>query len=276
MKISNLLTTSTLAALLALGVTGCGEKHSEGDGHADHDEKAEHADHAGHDDHEAKPAAGGEHSGEENEVHGAEFKEGKGLILPEETSKTLGVKTVEVSEGKISGKIIVPVQVYRVDNGVATASGAVAKDQASELLPGNSVALRFSEKEEFITGKLTRVDQTSEKSSGLVEVIIELPATAGLATGSFLQATLNTRKEEDVVTVPREALLRTATGHSVYVVNAEHYFRTEVKVGEESDGRVEIKEGLYAGDVVVLQPVMSLWMTELAAVRGGVGCTHGH
>jgi hypothetical protein len=35
---------------------------------------------------------------------------------------------------------------------------------------------------------------------------------------------------------------------------------------------VEIKDGLYAGDQVVLQPVMSLWLTELAAVKGGQAC----
>jgi hypothetical protein len=32
------------------------------------------------------------------------------------------------------------------------------------------------------------------------------------------------------------------------------------------------EDGLYVGDQVVLQPVMSLWMTELAAVKGGQAC----
>ena len=48
--------------------------------------------------------------------------------------------------------------------------------------------------------------------------------------------------------------------------------RTPVKVGASSADFVEIKDGLYAGDQVVLQPVMSLWLTELAAVKGGQAC----
>ena len=35
---------------------------------------------------------------------------------------------------------------------------------------------------------------------------------------------------------------------------------------------VEITDGLYAGDQVVAQPVMSLWLTELASVKGGQAC----
>ena len=48
--------------------------------------------------------------------------------------------------------------------------------------------------------------------------------------------------------------------------------RAPVKVGARNGDLVEIKDGLYAGDQVVLQPVMSLWMTELAAVKGGQAC----
>ena len=58
----------------------------------------------------------------------------------------------------------------------------------------------------------------------------------------------------------------------VYTVNGEHFIRTPVKVGLANADRVEITDGLYAGDQVVWQPVMALWMTELAAVKGGQAC----
>ena len=75
-----------------------------------------------------------------------------------------------------------------------------------------------------------------------------------------------------MVTIPRSALLECSDGHSVYTVSGEHLVRTPVKAGAVHGEVVEIKEGLYAGDQVVLEPVMSLWMTELAAVKGGQAC----
>ena len=45
--------------------------------------------------------------------------------------------------------------------------------------------------------------------------------------------------------------------------------RAEVEVGGEEDGMVEIVDGLYAGDVIAIAPVMTLWMTELALLKSG-------
>jgi hypothetical protein len=39
---------------------------------------------------------------------------------------------------------------------------------------------------------------------------------------------------------------------------------------------VQITDGLYAGDQVVVQPVMSLWLAELQSLRGGKACADGH
>jgi len=77
---------------------------------------------------------------------------------------------------------------------------------------------------------------------------------------------------ENVASIPRSALLSCSEGYFVYTVSGEHLVRTAVKVGGGNDAFVEITDGLYSGDEVVLQPVMSLWMTELAAVKGGQAC----
>ena len=90
--------------------------------------------------------------------------------------------------------------------------------------------------------------------------------------GAFLQASCQLESGESVVTIPRAALLQCSDGYSVYTVSGEHLLRTPVKVGVVNAELVEIKDGLYSGDQVVLQPVMSLWLTELAAVKGGQAC----
>jgi hypothetical protein len=55
-------------------------------------------------------------------------------------------------------------------------------------------------------------------------------------------------------------------------VSGEHFVRTPVQLGGAAGGSVEIKDGLYPGDQVVAEPAMTLWLTELAAIKGGHSC----
>jgi len=71
------------------------------------------------------------------------------------------------------------------------------------------------------------------------------------------------------LTVPRTALLDSAGGFFVYVVNGEFYLRTPVKTGASDASYFEITDGLYAGDIVVATPVEQLWLAELRLTKGG-------
>lgn len=76
--------------------------------------------------------------------------------------------------------------------------------------------------------------------------------------------------------LPEAALLRTAKGDFVYVANGGRFLRTAVKVGAPNPAGFEVTEGLYEGDTVVVAGVRGLWLAELQAVNGGVGCADGH
>jgi multidrug efflux pump subunit AcrA (membrane-fusion protein) len=102
---------------------------------------------------------------------------------------------------------------------------------------------------------------------------VQIPDPAiPLAVGTFVQVTATMPSEGPVMAIPQTALLVCSERHFVYTVNGEHLVRTAVKVGASDAEFVEITDGLYAGDEVVWQPVLSLWMTELAAVKGGQAC----
>jgi multidrug efflux pump subunit AcrA (membrane-fusion protein) len=124
-----------------------------------------------------------------------------------------------------------------------------------------------------VKGRVVRVSDELQKATGLAEVLVEIPdAGEGLPVGAFVQARVPRESSESVVTIPRAALLGCSEGQFVYTVSGEHLVRTAVKVGASNQDWVEIIDGLYAGDQVVAQPVMSLWLTELAAVKGGQAC----
>lgn len=72
------------------------------------------------------------------------------------------------------------------------------------------------------------------------------------------------------------ALLRTAKGDFVYVANGGRYLRTPVQVTARGLDEFEVTDGLYEGDTIVIAGVRALWLAELQAVNGGVGCADGH
>ena len=82
--------------------------------------------------------------------------------------------------------------------------------------------------------------------------------------------------QADRVMVPAQALLRTSEGAFVFVENGQRWLRTAVKFGAESAGSVQVADGLLEGDVIAVAGVRDLWLAELHAVKGGVGCADGH
>ena len=52
--------------------------------------------------------------------------------------------------------------------------------------------------------------------------------------------------------------------------------RAPVKLGVVNEDRAEVTDGLYAGDRIVVRPVMALWLAELQSLRAGKACADGH
>jgi hypothetical protein len=76
--------------------------------------------------------------------------------------------------------------------------------------------------------------------------------------------------------IPATARLRTAKGDFVFVANGGWFLRTPVTLGETVGDWCVVREGLYEGDAVVAQGARALWLAEIQAVNGGVGCADGH
>lgn len=94
-------------------------------------------------------------------------------------------------------------------------------------------------------------------------------ATAEVGTHAFAGSNANTA-------VPLSALLRTVRGDFIYVANGAWFLRTPVVTGAADATHVEIKDGLYEGDTIVIRGVRALSLAEIQALNGGVGCADGH
>jgi multidrug efflux pump subunit AcrA (membrane-fusion protein) len=266
MKSLDQIRVAAFATVIAIVLTGCG--HKDGDGHA----------------HEA---------GEEGNAHEAEtgvtFNAKKGLSVPPETAKFIGLRVADVEERKIAATLQFSAQVYRAASEArfaslepsgrpdALASGSVSQADATKIREGQTITVQSGNGSASLPGRIVALNRDLEKASGQVEVLLAIAdAQQPLAAGEFLSVTVPTGGEKDVVGVPRSALFRTTEGDFVYTVSGDHFVRTPVKLGVVNHEFAEIADGLYAGDQIVVQPVMTLWLAELQSLRGGKACADGH
>lgn len=254
-----------VAALLLASslITGCGRK--EGDGH-DHAKEEGHSEEDGH----------GHGHGEES-PSGASFKAGKGVIVTDETKKILGLEVADVMEELLPQTIQFVAQVYDTGRNHLTpvanspsrmlqASGFVAPAEAALVRAG--MAVRFNARTGATAEGVVK-DIHSSLALGDAEIDAILPNSDGFKPGDFAPAIITLPRTNTVTVIPLSALLRTSEGNFVYAVNGTAYYRTAVKIGATSSDRVEITDGLLAGDQVVTTPVQTLWLIELRAVKGG-------
>jgi hypothetical protein len=248
-----------LAALTALAVTGCGQKTVIG--HTQETVAAE---------------------------PGVTFSAKKGLLVPQDTAKFIGLKVADVEERKLAAEFQFSAQVYRAASEVqfasqqlterpaTLASGNVSPAEAATLREGQTVSATHGDDNVPLPGHILALKRGLEKTSGQVEVLLAIADAAHpLPAGASLSVTAPLGGEKGVVSVPRSALFRTTEGDFVYTVSGDHFMRAPVKLGIVNHEFAEVTDGLYAGDQIVVQPVMTLWLAELQSLRGGKACADG-
>jgi hypothetical protein len=225
-----------LLGLSAVALIGCGKKIP--DSHAGHN----------HDAH-----------GEQEKSGAAEttFKPGVGLSIPAATRAALGLATAPAEERSVPLTLRVNVQVFAAGP-PALASVAVTAAQAATLA-GKTLA----------GARLVKIAPQTTTPDGPVDLVLALDDRSGAKPGDFVELTLSVGGAPPVLAVPRSALLRSAGGTFVYVVNGGAFLRTAVIAAGESADHTAIADGLYAGDEVVTHPVEQLWLIELRATKGG-------
>jgi hypothetical protein len=242
-----------------LALSGCHREHSHGDADRDH----------GH-----SHNAGGSHSDSAESFSGATFKEGTGITLLDETRKSLGLHTVEVSEQRLPRETQFAVRVFGGAGGEGSekgqlALGTVRTNVMALLCAGLAVSLKTSSGV-TASGEVQRVSQLL--ASDEAEVLVTFRSHPPLKNGEFAEAAVSIPAEKGTLVIPGESVIRGAMGDLVYVVNGDAYLLTWVELGARSGGLVEVTDGLLAGDSVVTRGAMDLWLVELRAQKGGQGC----
>ncbi len=130
----------------------------------------------------------------------------------------------------------------------------LSEREARQVKPGQAASVRLGGDESIQSaGKVARISPVVDQSSGTVKVTVELnPSGSGLKPGAFVRVDIQTDTRPDAILIPKKALIEEDGTHFVFVANGETVKRTKVALGYESAGQVEIRQGVAAGDKVVL------------------------
>ena len=111
-------------------------------------------------------------------------------------------------------------------------------------------------------GRLLFSDLTVDSATGQITLRAEVPNPGGaLLPGLYVRVRLEQATAGDAVTLPQQAVTRTAQGDTVSVVDAEGKIsRRSVKVGGQQNGQWVIREGLKSGEQVMVDGFQKLQM----------------
>lgn len=111
----------------------------------------------------------------------------------------------------------------------------------ADALPGQS-----------FTGTVDRVAPVVDTGTGTFRVVTSFSGEDALQPGMFGRLSINYDQRADALVIPRTALLEDGGDPAVYRVHDGKAQRTAIKLGYDDAGFVEVRDGLAAGDAVVI------------------------
>jgi membrane fusion protein (multidrug efflux system) len=124
-----------------------------------------------------------------------------------------------------------------------------------------SVRLILEDGSEYAwSGKLLFSDLTVDSTSGQITLRAEVPnPTGALLPGLFVRVRLEQAQVSSAITLPQQAVTRSAQGDSVMVVAPDGKVAPRpVKVGAQQNGQWVILDGLQSGDQVMVDGFQKL------------------
>jgi membrane fusion protein (multidrug efflux system) len=177
-------------------------------------------------------------------------------------------KILSLSEGYITERLIEPgsrvtanQQVYTIEDFKPLLIRVfVPTSDAIKLKTGlpASVTTEILKSEAF-KGNVTLINPRVDVQTGTIKVTVEVyDDTLRLKPGMFVEVRIATGKKDNVLVIPRKAILYKQGKTFVFVLNDKRASQREVILGLTEEDQAEVTNGLAEGDVIVSVGVENL------------------
>ncbi len=129
----------------------------------------------------------------------------------------------------------------------------VPERELNKLRTGQQAELRLDALYgEVFTGRIKRISPVVDPTTGTFKVTVEVrDRSRQLKPGMFGRVRIVYDTHDDVLLVPKEAIIAEDDASSVYIIRDAMAFRQFVETGYSDDTYTEIVSGIEAGDIVI-------------------------
>jgi len=127
---------------------------------------------------------------------------------------------------------------------------------------------------EELGGRVLSYGKSTDINNPLIPVVFQVNSKTGLLPGSFVEMFIKTQTNAQAITVPNEAIVEEMSNFFVFVqLTPEFFEKRPVKTGVTDGIRIEITEGVTAGEHVVSKGAI---LVKLAQASGALDAHAGH
>jgi RND family efflux transporter MFP subunit len=127
----------------------------------------------------------------------------------------------------------------------------------------------YAWQDQAFPGEVLRISPTVDPRTRALRAEVEI-ANPGvlLRPGMFVEVTLIAERREDVLVIPRQAVTDRGGRRVVFVLNGQRVVQRDVRLGLGDDDYVEVREGIVAGERIVVRGLETLTNDMLVRVTG--------
>ena len=169
-----------------------------------------------------------------------------------------------------------------LDTSAVWVEGDVVEPLLTAVHTGQQARIRVAAYPEAVfTGTVRTLGRTVDPDKRTVHLWIEVTNPEGrLLPEMFADVTLVTQVATEALVVPLDAVLTDGADQFVFVENGDTYVRQSLVLGLKDDRYVEVREGLFPGDRIVVRGGHALNAVRLAGTQQGAAghdhSTHAH
>jgi len=159
------------------------------------------------------------------------------------------------------GQLLMPGQpvVRIIDPSILKLEAYLTDQEVSWVRVGTMATVEMGENRGTATGMVTWVGLEADRMTGKFKMELEIPNPDGhLRSGVIGRAKISKNILNGVLSIPRDAVMHTRHGTSVFVVNGDHAFLQTIILGADQGAMVTVDKGLEAGDQLVVRGHRSL------------------
>lgn len=162
------------------------------------------------------------------------------------TVDAVGVKVGDMASPGMSGIRVVSFDKLKV---VST----LGENYIGKVNQGDAVKLIFSETGDSIMTKLNYVARSVDPISRAFNVEVWLGNNRNVSPNMSCKMQIINYNNSDALVVPISTIQKTADGEMIYIMEGGKAKSVAIKTGRNSNGMVEVLEGLKAGDKVIVE-----------------------